>query len=90
MTRKRKEHLFLKFRVVPTQRMQVRDAVKKLKQALRTGRVPDGIEIQYMDWEKGSGRKIRSGTLVGPRLLADMRKFYGALRAGPMRVRQAE
>ncbi len=89
MARHREGNLFLKFRVVPTRRMQVKEAVRLLKQALRTGYVPEGIEIIGMDWAKGSGHKFNTGEIPG-HALEEMRAFYAALMQADIRLRKAE
>lgn len=89
MPRTNKENIFLKFRVIATKPLRVGQAVNKLKQALRTGYVPDGIEIIGMDWRKGEGYRFRSGSVPGP-ALDEMRLFYRALMKSDIRVRRAE
>lgn len=94
--RKKRENLMIKFRVIPQRRMTVGEAKRLLMDTLRTGMVQEGIEIRWMDWEKGiegvvrGNQKFRDGQ-IPKRKLEDMREFFGALRmaSGDLRVERA-
>lgn len=77
--------LSMKFRVVLNEAMTAEQAHKLLNRAIRTGYVPPGIEIQHMDWQKGEGRRARSGTVDGDDLEA-LRMFRRAISASVVRV----
>lgn len=90
MPRRKADNLYLKFRLKALWRMPKSVAVNKLKTAIRTGVCPDGIEIEYLDWWNESVKgSIRAGTIDGNRLM-EMRAFYGAMRAGDLRVERAD
>lgn len=65
------------------------EAVRKLHQAVRTGFVPEGIEIAYMDWAKGTEGRVREGQIDGD-MLMDMRAFYGAMRQSQTRAERTD
>ncbi len=77
---KKPRPLMMKFRIRPTKRMRMSTAMRLLKQAVRTGIVPDGIEIAWMDWEKGSEGKLNAGQIPGDQW-QELRNFYGAMAA---------
>lgn len=72
-----KRPLTLKFRLVVTERMTVRQAHQKLRAALRTGYLPEGIEIHYVDYAKESTTtgKVTAGQIDGERL-EELQNFY--------------
>lgn len=90
MPRRNPENLYLKFRLNVTEPMTAREAFDKFKQAVRTGYVPQGIEIAYMDWSntKTGGAVLREGRIGGDQW-RDLKAFYGALREGSVRVSRA-
>jgi hypothetical protein len=74
----------LKFRLTITRRMRKDEAVTLLKRAVRTGIVPDGIEIHYVDWLSGrEGHHMNGGTIDN---LEEMRAFYRVLVASDVRA----
>lgn len=83
------EPLMLKFRVIATERMRKSDMLRKLKEAVRRGVVPQGITIRWMDWAKGNEGELRTGQIPAHQLSA-MRDFYKALTAGNMRAERVE
>lgn len=90
MPRRRADNLYLKFRLKVLWRMPKSVAVQKLKDAIRTGICPDGIEIEYLDWQNESARgSIREGEIPGSQL-DQMRVFYGAMRSGDIRAERAD
>ena len=76
--------LTLKFRLSITRKMRTSTAIELLKKAVRTGIVPDGIEIHYVDWLSGREGHHQSGGNIDN--LEEMRAFYGALVASDVRV----
>jgi hypothetical protein len=65
--------------------MTVKQAYAKLRQAVRTGYVPEGITIRWMDWAKGSEGRVNEGHIDGA-LLEDLRVFYKAMMSADIRV----
>lgn len=86
MPRRKQETLMLKLRVRPTRPMRRSELWRLIRQAVRTGYVPDGIELDWIDWQKGGGRRARSGQIDGD-AWEELRKFYGALVHGNPRLR---
>lgn len=74
--------LHLKLRVKVTRRMKAHTARRLLDRAIQTGIVPAGIEIRWIDWEKGDEGRASSGQVMGREVRAALRGFYGALMAG--------
>ena len=87
MPRKHEGNLQIKFRLVITRRITKSDAMRKLRRAIRSGYVPDGIEIRWIDWSKEGreGYAPSEGTIDGDRL-EEMRAFYGALAVADVRA----
>jgi len=54
------------------------EAMRLLKQAVRTGFVPNGIEIHWMDWAKGEEGHMKEGRVPGDQW-HDLQNFYGAI-----------
>ncbi len=79
MPRKRQQ-LMLKFRLRLTHPMPKSEAYKKLRRALRTGMVPEGIEIMAMDWESGGGKSWSEGA-IPPEDLHSMQGFFRVFMA---------
>lgn len=75
----------LKFRLIPLRRMTVKEAYAKLRQAVRTGYVPEGIEVRYMDWASGREGRLSEGRIDG-KLLEDLRVFYHAMMQSDIRI----
>ena len=86
-----KRPLMLKFRVVPTRTMRKSELLRLLQRAVRTGVVPDGIELRWMDWAKGEEGRQNSGQIPG-NAWAELRSFYGAMtnENTAIRVEKAE
>ena len=80
------QNLYIKFRLGITRRMRKSEALQLLSDALRTGVVPDGIDIAYIDWESGREGKYNAGTIPADELEA-MRSFYGAYESENAHVR---
>lgn len=83
------EPLMLKFRVVVLRRMRKSEVVQKLKEAVRRGVVPEGIEIRYMDWSKGREGELREGRIDQARL-TELQAFYRALAQSDIRGERVE
>jgi hypothetical protein len=71
---------YVKFRVTVNRRMHKDEVMRLLGSALRTGIVPKGISIAYIDWESGREGKYNDGRIPKSRL-TEMRAFYGAYEA---------
>ena len=87
MTRRREGNLQIKFRLTITRRMTKSEAMRKLRRAIRSGYVPEGIEIHWIDWAKEGreGYAPSEGTIDGSRL-EEMRVFYNALAVSDIRA----
>lgn len=87
MPRRHESNLQLKFRLVVLERMTKTEALQKLRRAVRSGMVPRGIEIHWIDWAK-EGREGYAGSMgsIDGNRLEDMRVFYGALVAADVRA----
>lgn len=87
MPRKREGNLQIKFRLSTTRRMTKSEAMRKLRRAIRSGYVPEGIEIRWIDWAKEGreGYAPSEGTIDGDRL-KEMRVFYNALAVSEVRA----
>ncbi len=75
-----KRPLHLKIRVILTRRMSEQMAYSKLLQAVETGVVPDGIEIAWVDWEKGEHGRANSGR-IDDDVAKALQDFAGAIAA---------
>lgn len=86
---RKKQPLMLKFRVRPLRRMRKSELISKLKEAVRRGVVPEGIEIRYMDWAKGTEGQLGEGRIPASRL-NEFRNFYRALARADIRAERVE
>lgn len=77
--------LHLKIRVRILRPMTQTQAESLLARAVASGVVPSGIEIRWLDWEKGTGGTARSGTITGP-VFHQLRTWYGAMTKGTVRM----
>ena len=68
---------YVKFRVTVNRRMHKEEVMRLLGSALRTGVVPAGISIAWIDWKSGRDGKYNEGA-IPKRRLTEMRAFYGA------------
>lgn len=77
--------LHLKINVVTTEPLTAEEVRERLEEAVRTGRVPRGIRIHWIDWSK----EMRAGQVRSGRIRQDvhtaLRQFYGAIVAGDPR-----
>ena len=89
MPKTKHETLMMKWRVRPLRRMTKSELVRKVERAVRTGIVPDDIEMVEMNWAKGTATTFREGTIDGDDW-ASLQKFYGALQASAFRVERAD
>jgi len=86
------EPLMLKFRIQVLRRMSKTEVLHKLREAVRRGIMPEGIEIHWCDWKKGAHGSLGRGTTgissdrIPGRMLADLRRFYAALIKSDIRV----
>lgn len=86
MAKKKRPPLHMKIRVVLTRPMSKKEAERLVHRAARTGTVPDGIELAYMEWSRGKGRKYRSGEYIGAEAEAALLEFLAALDQAKKRV----
>lgn len=84
------QNLYVKFRLGITRRMRKSEALELLGEALRTGVVPDGINIAYIDWETGKEGKVNNAGTIAADELEQMRAFYGAYEVADKDVVRAE
>lgn len=89
MPSKQPRNLMMKFRLSITRRMSKGEAIKKLKRAIRSGMVPEGIEIHWIDWESGKEGHVSEGSIDGARL-NEMRILYNALAVADMRAERVD
>lgn len=84
---KKETPLHLKIRVTPTHRMKLRTLLSLVERAIRTGTVPPGIEIHWIDWAKegSAGRAHAEGRIPDPGREA-LRRWYGAMEKSGLRV----
>lgn len=55
--------LMLKIRVVPTRPMRKSELFKLVETAFRRRLIPEGIEIYWVDWQKGREGRINEGRI---------------------------
>ncbi len=89
MPTKQPRNLMMKFRLSITRRMPKGEAIRKLKRAIRSGMVPEGIEIHWIDWASGAEGHVSEGTIDGSTLV-EMRIFYNALAVADMRAERVD
>ena len=94
--------LHLKIRVVLTRPMTQDAALALMQRAVDEGEVPDGIEVRWIDWEKGGSGRARAGRVLSSDVASALQLFYGAIASsgqtrfepvtppGGRRVRQEE
>lgn len=87
-------NLMLKFRLVVNRPMRKSEALRLLKRAVRTGVMPEGIELRWLDWARPTRTgAVRSGGRINPEWWEELRAFAGALnaaeRSGGLRVERA-
>jgi len=79
----------LKIRIIPLRRMRMTEAVAKLRHAMRTGYMAADIEVAYIDWESGKGRRVTSGTIAGSDMTA-LVNFFEMMESSQVRAERAE
>lgn len=91
MPRKKPKHetLMMKWRARALRRMTKSELTKKVERAVRTGTVPNDIELVEMNWAKGSARTFREGVIDGDDW-ASLQKFHGAMQASSFRVERPD
>lgn len=84
---KKETPLHLKIRVTPTHRMKLKTLLALVERAIRTGTVPPGIEIHWIDWSKegSAGRAEAEGRIPDPSRAA-LQRWYGAMMKSGLRV----
>lgn len=91
--------LHLKIRVVLTQFMTATEARTLLDRAARTGIVPPGIDIYWIDWAKGlqgdtntDGSPVQhgEGRVLSDQMRAALRHFYGAITKSDTRFERVK
>lgn len=81
--RRTREQVHVKLRVVTLRRMKKGELVRKLKQAIRTRMVPEGIELAYIDWSKeGRSGHLSESQTIGDDAADELHKIYAMMRAG--------
>jgi hypothetical protein len=83
------EPLMLKFRVIALRKMRKSEMVRKLREAVRRGVVPEGIEIRWMDWAKGEEGQLREGR-IPEKQWTEVAIFYRALVKADIRVERVD
>lgn len=59
------------------------DAVNMLRRTVALGHPPKGIDIRYIDWQKGlHGESSRRGTVPRTDAVAGLRDFWAAISSG--------
>ena len=86
MPGKKNKPLSLKFRLTITRKMRKTTPIELLRKALRTGFVPDGIEIHYVDWVSGREGHHQSKGQIDGGDLDEKRQFYRVLVASDVRT----
>ena len=76
----------LKIRAVPLHPMPKSVFYSKIRQACRTGIVPDGIEMTTMDWAKGTGRTLRAGITLDADDSDALKRAYKVLTESDIRI----
>lgn len=71
--------LHLKMRVRLTRPMSERAAIKLIKRAIRTRYIPEGIELAWIDWQKGEGAHAREGEYIGDEAHDALLLFWNAI-----------
>lgn len=84
---KRETPLHLKIRVTPTHRMKLKTLLGLVERAVRTGIVPPGIDIHWLDWQKegSAGRASAEGRIPVP-AMESLRRWYGAMQSSGLRL----
>ncbi len=80
MPRAKLPPIHIKVGIIIKRPMSKAEAEKLKNRAIRTGIVPEGIELAYVDWERGKGKKFRSGRYVGEEAHQALLDFRRALR----------
>lgn len=81
--------LMMKIRVIPLVPMPKSELLRQVRRAIRTRVVPDTIQIAYMDWAKGSGRRLSDGRVEGDDL-ESLKRFAAAFEEADIRVERVD
>lgn len=71
--------LLLKFRVRPLVRMPKSELFRKLRHMVRTGEVPDDVDVAYVEYGHGTGRSFKAGERLTPDEMGQFEQFYNVL-----------
>ena len=74
--KKQPRKLFLKFRVRPLVTMPKSVMFDKLAELVRTGIMPDDLEVAYMSYDRKQHGRFVPGGRISPEDHEDLRKFY--------------
>lgn len=70
--------LMLKIRVVPTRPMRKSEMFRLVETAFRRRLVPEGIDIRWVDWQKGT--EGRASGRISDDVAAALADFHAAMR----------
>lgn len=77
---RRMPKLHLKLRVRVTERMTKREMLRRLRRTVETGTMQEGIEVAWLDWQTGEGRRARGGVYkLDAAVHAALTQFYRAI-----------
>jgi hypothetical protein len=80
-TRRTPRRIELKFRVRPLVRMPKSVMFQKLQEFASSGIAPHDLEVAYMEYSHGSGKKYHAGERIAGAELQDLEKFVRVLLA---------
>lgn len=89
MPRRKKENVNIKVRVRLTRRMRKQEAIKLVHQAIKRRIVPEGIELQWLDWSRAEGGAGNEGSYLDDEAHDALVNFYHMLTDGQTRMRIA-
>lgn len=73
--------LFIKIRARLLEPMTKTEAMKRVKRSVRSARVQAGIDLGWIDWQKGSGYYRQSGEYIEGRALDALVNFHAVIMA---------
>lgn len=77
----------LKVRVRVTKPMTDDQVFAAVKRAARSRMVPDGLEIDFLDWQSGRAERMRQGSYTEPgKTLDALHDFNAMIQAGLPRI----
>lgn len=93
MPRRKPRRTLLKIRAVPLVRMPKSHFFKLIRQACRTGVVPDDIRITTLNWDHAVGQRYMPGQVLSARDASELRNCYNLITGvgtGDVRVETPE